>query len=89
MGNYDIALVSSPTSGKPDAIWFNDSQLQTVYEPSPSSKLPFHRFTTTFAENATNTYLYHQLSDSVLAEELWDGGTSGFWISSNVTIETT
>lgn len=60
---------------------------QTGGVPLSSLRFPFNRLASTFADNATSTYLYHQLTDTILAEELWDG-TSAFWIQSNVTIET-
>ncbi|KAL8786833.1 MAG: hypothetical protein Q9213_002570 [Squamulea squamosa] len=55
--------------------------------PLSSPRFPFEHLASTFANDSNSTYVYHQLSDTILAEELWDG-TSGFWISNNITIQT-
>ncbi|KAL8674522.1 MAG: hypothetical protein Q9224_007496 [Gallowayella concinna] len=87
----DIAIVQDHNKGPFTTLWFNHStsRLYTQYEvPIPNTQSSFYRFAGTHASNFTNTYIYHQLSDSVIAEELWDNGDSGFWISSNITIDT-
>ncbi|KAI4248773.1 MAG: hypothetical protein LQ352_005810 [Teloschistes flavicans] len=53
----------------------------------PTSQFPFNRLASIYAINSNSTYLYHQLSDTIIAEELWDG-ISGVWISKNITIDT-
>lgn len=55
--------------------------------PLPEASFPYTRMASTFAKNSTSSYLYHQITDTTFAEELWDG-TSGFWISNNITIDT-
>lgn len=84
----NIALIASSSSSQQAAVWYNQSQVESSHV-APSSDFPFPHFASTFANSSNNTYLYHQLSDSIIAEELWDGDTSGFWISKNITIETT
>ncbi len=76
-------------------MWFNQSTLQVASEnsiiPAPKIQFPFLRIAgTSINTTATvsSTYLYHQLSDTVFAEHLWDG-TSGFWVSNNISIATT
>lgn len=79
--------------GTGQILWFQGSALRMEKSimlnsyPIPKSSFPFHRLASTPAENATFSYLYHQLSDSVFAEDLWDD-TSQLWISKNFTIET-
>ena len=53
--------------------------------PWPRSQFPFNRLASALVSNSTEVYLYHQLDDSVFAEDYWDG-TSQFWRSSNITI---
>ncbi|KAL8688499.1 MAG: hypothetical protein Q9218_005607 [Villophora microphyllina] len=55
--------------------------------PLPTVQFPFEHLASTYAKSSSSTFIYHQLSDTVLAEELWDD-TSGFWISNNITIDT-
>ncbi|KAL9630805.1 MAG: hypothetical protein Q9204_004538 [Flavoplaca sp. TL-2023a] len=71
-------------------IWFKsrDAESPTIDgRPSLNAPFPFQRLSTTSTINTTKTYLYHQINESVLGEEYWDG-TSGFWISTNITIDT-
>lgn len=91
MGSSDIALL--PRAG---VAWFNQSTLQidgggSPGTPLPRSQFPFPRIAGTTNNSTARvgiTYLYHQLSDRILAQEVWDG-TSGFWITNNITIDTT
>lgn len=86
----DIAWLSD---GEMDQIaWLNQSRLELyeqngVRRPSPKTRFPFPYFASTCAGNSTDYYIYHQISDIVIGEELWDGGKSGFWISKNITID--
>lgn len=66
---------------------FGDTDMGQAAPPSPKSDFPFPRVTSTIVANGTGTCLYHQISDSILAEENWDG-TSGTWISKNIMIDT-
>lgn len=73
-------------------VYFNGSEFETSFGgslPDPMSKFPFRRLASTFASGTGSSYLYHQLSDLAIAEEVWDGGTSGSWVSNNFTISTT
>lgn len=88
--SFDKLTLTDNSGPYIQTIWFNQSTLLFVDERSllsPSADFPFPRVASTFAKNATYNYLYHQISDSILAEEVWDG-TSGFWISKNITIGT-
>lgn len=80
MIKYDITLLArnhSLSTSIPSALWYNQSKI--LYTPVPlNSDILFTHFASTFAENSGNTYLYHQLSDSIVAEELWDDYMSGF-----------
>ena len=70
-------------------IWFMAPvpQSSMVYaRPSPNAPFSFQRLSTTSPMNTTKTYLYHQIHDSTIGEEYWDG-TSGFWLSDNLTID--
>lgn len=55
---------------------------------APDSPFPFGRLASAW-DNATASYLYHQLDDLTLVEDMWDGGISNFWTSTNITIGTT
>ncbi|KAL9583823.1 MAG: hypothetical protein Q9203_004915 [Teloschistes exilis] len=96
--NHDMSFVADSDVAplaQGGALFLSHSTSQYGFDPiayggttqSPTSRFPFNRLTSTYATNSNSTYLYHQLNDTVLAEELWDG-TSGFWISSNITIDT-
>lgn len=96
--NHDMSFVADSDVAplaQGGALFLSHSTSQHGFDPiayggttqSPTSQFPFNRLTSTYATNSNSTYLYHQLSDTILAEELWDG-TSGFWISSNITIDT-
>ncbi|KAL8636975.1 MAG: hypothetical protein Q9226_009177 [Calogaya cf. arnoldii] len=70
-------------------IWFMAPVPQSLTvdgRPSPNAPFPFQRLSTTSATNTTKTYLYHQINDSTIGEEYWDG-TSGFWLSNNLTTD--
>ena len=72
--------------------WFNQSTLHfskfTPWEmPSPNTGFPYNRLAiTSMMDVATESYLYHQLSDTTFAEEIWDYAT-GNWTSNNITID--
>lgn len=96
--NHDMSFVADSDVAplaQGGALFLSHSTSRHGFDPiafggttqTPSSQFPFNRLTSTYATNSNSTYLYHQLSDTILAEELWDG-TSGFWISSNITIDT-
>ncbi|KAL8925826.1 MAG: hypothetical protein Q9208_003323 [Pyrenodesmia sp. 3 TL-2023] len=95
-----LAVVSRPPdsidgdlawrAGLPDQPRLNRETLETDagFEiPLPKSSFPYQRLAGTYAENFTVSYLYHQLSDSVFAEDLWDD-KSKVWISKTFTIDT-
>ncbi|KAL8899409.1 MAG: hypothetical protein Q9207_006215 [Kuettlingeria erythrocarpa] len=92
LGSSDIVYIDN---GRQGVAWFNQSKLQIdasqAGPPIPKTPFPFLRIAATYS-NSTGlngiAYLYHQLSDTILAEEVWDS-TSGFWITNNITIETT
>lgn len=72
----DRIYFESPVPGSP----------KVYYRPSLNVSFPSQRLSTTSPVNTTKTYLYHQIDDKTLGEEYWDG-TSGFWLSSNITID--
>ncbi|KAL8671110.1 MAG: hypothetical protein Q9168_004379 [Polycauliona sp. 1 TL-2023] len=53
----------------------------------PIDRLPFDHIASSFATGSNKSYVYYQLDDSTFVEDLWDG-TSGFWIPTNVSIDT-
>lgn len=86
----DISFL--PDEQKEQIVWLNQSRLDP-YDisgrrgQSPKNRFPYPHFASTWATNSTNSYVYHQLNDTVIAGELWDGGESDFWISKNITID--
>ena len=76
------------------ALWFNQSTLQTDSRPSaggaapiPHTAFPYQQFDTAFVVNGTNSYVYHQINETTIAQEHWDAGPS--WLPSvNITIDT-
>ncbi|KAL8871332.1 MAG: hypothetical protein Q9174_002813 [Haloplaca sp. 1 TL-2023] len=84
-----ISLAPSPNYYMHDAF-LNDTILSGTSSgtPNPDSGFPYHRLAGTLGTNQTKTYLYHQLDGTTLAEDMWDGDETGFWISKNITIDT-
>lgn len=80
----NIAFLTMPEA------FLNQTRLTTFEKriPTPDSPFPYPRLASTYGDNTTNTYLYHQLDDSVLVEDTWDGDPKSFWISKNITIDT-
>ena len=78
-------------------LWVNATTLIAVYLDNmfqrnlidgPLSPFPYARMATTTPIGSRAFYLYHQLSESILAEEIFD--SSHFvWTSSNVSIAIT
>lgn len=54
--------------------------------PAPNTQSSFPHLAGTHNSNWQNTYICHQLSDSVLAEQLSDNRVNRFWIFSNQSI---
>lgn len=71
-------------------MYFNHTSLQFdgAIPPSPTSPFPFRRLASTFKQNSTESYVYHQLNDSVLTEEFWDGDSTGLCIAQGIPIDT-
>ena len=75
-------------------LWFNQSTLQTDdlstvgrAAPNPPTTFPYQRFGTAFVVNGTNSYVYHQINESTLAQEQWDEGP--IWLPSvDIPIDT-
>ena len=98
--NLDIVPLSFYINYNIDSIMYlfiseaflNQTGLTIIEEgrriPTPDSTFPYPRLASTYGDNTTNTYLYHQLDDSVLVEDTWDGDPKSFWISKNITIDT-
>ncbi|KAL8647479.1 MAG: hypothetical protein Q9226_006411 [Calogaya cf. arnoldii] len=92
-GGSNIASVRSLAEGSNSVdtqVWFSQSGFESSFGggnlPKPGSDFPFQRLASTLSKK---TYLYHQLSDLVIAEDVWDGDTVGSWTSGNITISTT
>ena len=79
------------------ALWSNGTTVQWVGEyaqglPAPSAPFPYPRLCSASAfrvtespvylPNETDSYVYHQINDSAMGEEHWDG--SGFWQPSRI-----
>ncbi|KAL9601999.1 MAG: hypothetical protein Q9219_002107 [cf. Caloplaca sp. 3 TL-2023] len=77
-----------------ERMWINQSILR-IYEDtmrtdtpkSPETPFPFNRLTTLYLNSTKETYIYHQISDTVIAEELWDEVNKS-WFTKNITIPT-
>ena len=94
-------LRTTPPSALRETIWVNGSRLASFRGPSydsdddttiPKMKFPYSRLTgyttTTSSILAADYFIYHQLSATVIAEEVFDAGV-GNWASNNITIMTT
>ena len=67
--------------------WFNKTSLVMNGAPLPTSSFPYKHLAGTSKVNTTESYIYHQLNETTIAEEYWDGGRSDFWITRNITID--
>ena len=83
MNKIDFAFLAGG-----ELLWFNQTTLLNLCDPSfPVPQVAF-TYGTTYIVNGTDSYLYHQIDDSTLAEEHWDN--SPFWLPSrNISINTT
>ena len=89
----DIAFFSDPIHGGCQAAYIYQSKLHfftshpgSETHPLPDSRFPFNHLAWERPWNTTSTYLFHQLSGSIIAEEVWDEDT-GIWNSTNITID--
>ena len=57
-------------------------------EPLPDATFPFRRLGVAQELNGTGVYLYHQIDDSILAEELWISDLQTWQPSKNISIGT-
>lgn len=72
-------------------FWVNGSNLtwimQTLHRTTkPQSPFPFTRLANTSSENSNILYMYHQINETIVAEDLYDD-TTAHWIFSNISIE--
>ena len=89
-GSSDIAVLSPGQNGRGRSVWMKGSTLQQSNGgglPLPNTTFPFDRLASTPARDSTESYLYHQISDRVIEELLWNA-RGGFWESQNITIDT-
>ena len=78
-------------------LWFNQTKLEygpqmsmateNSDQPLPEAQFPFRRLGLALGLNGSEAYVYHQINDSVIAEELWND--SEFWQpSKNISTRT-
>ncbi|KAI4256208.1 MAG: hypothetical protein L6R42_006350 [Xanthoria sp. 1 TBL-2021] len=87
----DVVLLAPGSDGTaPPTITLNGSRFVSDdgSMQAPDSPFPFQHLASTW-DNATASYLYHQLDELTFVKDMWDGGISRFWISNNITIGTT
>ena len=67
-------------------MWINGTQPVNTLNPVggsrlpvPNSSFPFTRLASTRSADPSTTFLYHQISDTTLAEEQWDQ-SEGSWL---------
>ena len=79
--------------GDGEVLWFNGST-PTILDssdnfdlPVPNVTFPYRHFGSTYGVNATQTYVYHQVNDSTIAEEVWEKQSSLWQRSKNISIE--
>ena len=77
-------------------LWVNGSALSYMgtidQTPKPvqtplMSPFPYNRLAVTSVENITAFYLFHQINETAIAEDVWDSSIEG-WTSSIVNIAT-
>lgn len=85
-----VRSVAKGSNSVDSQVWFSRSGFESSFGggnlPPPLSEFPFQRLASTWTGRS---HLYHQLSDLIIAEDVWDGGTIGSWSSNNITISTT
>ena len=66
-------------------LWFNQSNIQNSFDieldstetPVPDTSFPFRRLGAAVNSNGVESYNYHQMNESTIAEEIWD--EAEFW----------
>ena len=94
VNSSDINDLGFATLAGGKVLWFNQSTLQSdnLGEGNPAppvlpARFPYQRLGTADVVNGTDSYVYHQINESTIAQEYWDGGS--LWLPSvNITIET-
>ena len=78
----------------PYYLWVNGTTLSSFYDPDvsmfnnpPTSAFPYTRLAATTTDGSTAFYLYHQINESIIAEDVWDRAL-GSWSSSTINIAT-
>ena len=74
-------------------LWHNQSTLQgdsldleKPAAPVPPARFPYQRLGTADVVGGNDSYVYHQINESTIAQEYWDGGP--LWLSSGIPIQT-
>lgn len=67
-------------------IWLQDGKLIYSPNPSPSYTYPFSRLAWLSNGDGTVTFIYHQLTNGILAEDTFDDSVG--WSTTNITIGT-
>ena len=76
--------------GEIGMIWVNQSEFKFDDGAAVSglaTPFPFNRVASLYVNTTEGTYIYHQLNDTVIAEDFQDGAF-GSWFPSNITVPT-
>ena len=93
MTSSDIALFFDGGPWGPEgcqAAWVDQSKLRFSNSdlpspPKPDTVFTYEHLAWVFGMNRSMNYLYHQMSESVIIEDLWDDD-NGFWTTRNITV---
>ena len=87
----------NPTHSE-ETLWFNQTKLKYGLISSndtensdqllPDSQFPFRRLGLASNWSVSGAYVYHQMNDSIIAEEFWNESENFWQPSKNISIET-
>ena len=64
-----------------------DAEVTPIHLPVPDAGSPYLRLGSTYRVNTIQTYVYHQVNDSTIAEEVWEEESSVWQTSKNISID--
>ncbi|KAL9612219.1 MAG: hypothetical protein Q9167_003168 [Letrouitia subvulpina] len=91
INDSDIVYIAGTRSTAFTPVQVNGTALASIWTGfinMPTTRFPFKRLASIPQTNESLSYLYHQLDETVIAEEIYDAQRGVFTLTNNITIET-
>ena len=94
----DWVTLSMNAAHADESLWFNQTKIRYGIPssgdeesrdlPLSDAQFPFLRLGLASKQNISGSYVYHQMNDSIIAEEFWSESENFWQPSKNISIET-